>query len=83
MLRRCVAVALCAAVVVAPSARSAEVDMARRADELKALKFGMFIHWSLATFTGSDIALGNTPISLFNPTGCDTDQWVSDAAGER
>ncbi len=51
--------------------------MTKRAEELKALKFGMFIHWSLATFTGSDIALGSTKISLFNPGGCDTDQWAS------
>jgi alpha-L-fucosidase len=76
---RVFAVALCVVLTIAPAARSAEVDMAKRAQEIKDLKFGMFVHWSLATFTGFDIALGKEPLSLFNPSGCDTDQWASEA----
>lgn len=77
MSRLFAAVVSSAVFVAAPVARSAEVDMAKRVEELKALRFGMFIHWSLATFTGGDIALGSTDLSVFNPSGCDTDQWAA------
>jgi alpha-L-fucosidase len=76
MSRVFAAAALCV-FLAAPAARSAEIDMVKRVEELKGLKFGMFIHWSLATFTGNDIALGGTKVSVFNPGGCDTDQWAS------
>ncbi len=67
----------CAFLSVLSAAPSAEVDMARRAEELKNLKFGMFIPWSLSTFSGQDETIGCKDLSLFAPTGCDIDQWVS------
>ena len=43
------------------------------------LRFGMFIHFGILTFTGS-WAQGNLDITQFNPTGLDCDQWASAAA---
>ena len=62
---------------LASVAQSADVDMAKRAEELKNLKFGMFTNFSFSTFSGKDETIGVKDLSLFNPTGCDTDQWVS------
>jgi alpha-L-fucosidase len=54
-------------------------DMSRRAQELKDLKWGMFICWSFSTFSGKEWTPGVTNVSFFNATGCDTDQWVTTA----
>jgi len=43
------------------------------------LRFGMFLHFGILTFTGS-WAQGNLDITQFNPTGLDCDQWASAAA---
>jgi alpha-L-fucosidase len=42
------------------------------------LRFGMFIHFGILTYTGS-WAEGNLPIEMFNPTKLDPAQWA-DAA---
>jgi len=44
------------------------------------LKFGMFIHFGLNTFEGKEWGEGNTPLSVFNPTDLNTDQWCEVAA---
>ncbi len=65
---------------LAPSARSdSPVDMTRRADELKQLRFGMFICWSFSTFSGKEWTPGIQDVAFFNPTSCDTDQWAATA----
>jgi len=43
------------------------------------LRFGMFIHFGILTFTGT-WAQGNLDITQFNPTGLDCDQWAAAAA---
>ncbi|MFM7181277.1 MAG: alpha-L-fucosidase [Verrucomicrobiales bacterium] len=50
-----------------------------RVKELQDLRFGMFICWSFSTFSGKEWTPGVTDLSLFKPTGCDTDQWVRTA----
>ena len=72
-----VAAALCGIVAAVPAARAAYANMAKRVEELKNLKFGMFISWSFSTFSDKDCTPGIEDVSFFNPTGCDTDQWVS------
>lgn len=52
-----------------------DVDMKIRAEELKDLRFGMFICWSFSTFSGHEWTPGVDDISFFNPTGFDPDQW--------
>jgi alpha-L-fucosidase len=47
-----------------------------RGKEIADMKWGMFVCWSFSTFSGKEWTPGITDIDLFNPTGCDTDQWV-------
>jgi alpha-L-fucosidase len=54
-------------------------DMSRRAQELKDLKWGMFVCWSFSTFSGKEWTPGVTNLSLFKATGCDTGQWAKSA----
>jgi len=57
-------------------AGAANTNMAARVEQLKALKFGMFICWSFSTFSDKDCTPGIKGVSLFKPTGCETDQWA-------
>ncbi len=50
-----------------------------RAADLKNLKWGMFVCWSFSTFSGKEWTTDAKDISLFRPTGCDTDQWARTA----
>jgi alpha-L-fucosidase len=56
-----------------------ETDLAKRAEELKNLKWGMFICWSFSTFSGKEWTPGVMDVSFFKATGCDTDQWARTA----
>ncbi|MGD0089465.1 MAG: alpha-L-fucosidase [Planctomycetota bacterium] len=62
-----------------PLAAAEDVDMAKRAEELKDLKWGMFICWSFSTFSGKEWTPGVTDVGFFKATGCDTDQWAQTA----
>jgi alpha-L-fucosidase len=42
------------------------------------MRFGMFIHFGILTYTGS-WAEANLPIAMFNPTGLDPSQWATAA----
>jgi alpha-L-fucosidase len=46
-----------------------------RAEQIKDMKFGMFICWSFSTFSGYEWTRGVEDVSYFRATGCDTDQW--------
>jgi alpha-L-fucosidase len=70
--------ALLAATALAATAAE-PVDMNKRAEELKNLKWGMFICWSFSTFSGKEWTPGITDISFFRATGVDTDQWARTA----
>jgi alpha-L-fucosidase len=52
---------------------------AARVKELQDLRWGMFICWSFSTFSGKEWTPGIKNLSRFNPTGCDTEQWVKTA----
>ena len=54
-------------------------DVARRAEELKNLRWGMFICWSFSTFSGKEWTPGVRDLADFKATGCDTDQWARTA----
>ena len=58
---------------------SLPVDMSKRAEELKNLKWGMFICWSFSTFSGKEWTPGIKDISFFRATEVDTDQWAKTA----
>jgi len=46
------------------------------AGHIRKNQFGMFIHYGLGTYTNEQWATPNTPITVFNPTKLDTDQWA-------
>ena len=50
-----------------------------RAQEMKDMKFGMFICWSLSTFSGKEWTGEELPVEFFRATECDTDQWARTA----
>ncbi len=69
-----------ALVLGATIAHAAEpVDMAKRAEELKNLRWGMFICWSFSTFSGQEWTRGVEDVSFFRATEVDTDQWARTA----
>ncbi len=47
-----------------------------RLKQFEALKFGMFIHWGMSTYDGQELS-GGTPLSVYDPTNLDVDQWIS------
>ena len=61
------------------SAIAAPVDLRQRAEELKSLRWGMFVCWSFSTFSGKEWTPGVADASFFRATGCDTDQWARTA----
>lgn len=50
-----------------------------RAQQIKDMKFGMFICWSFSTFSGQEWTRGVTNVNYFKASGCDTDQWCKTA----
>lgn len=70
---------ICANVVASPAAE--KVDMHKRAEELKNLKWGMFICWSFSTYSGIEWTPGIKDVAYFKATTCDTDQWARTAKG--
>jgi alpha-L-fucosidase len=41
------------------------------------LKYGMFLHFGMSTFTGDELDNGKSPAQLFNPSRLDVAQWIS------
>ncbi len=53
-----------------------KIDDHVRAEQIKEMKFGMFICWSFSTFYGSEwTPTLDKEATFFKATGCDTDQW--------
>jgi len=53
-----------------------KIDDQVRAEQIKEMKFGMFICWSFSTFYGKEwTPTMDKDASFFKATGCDTDQW--------
>lgn len=53
-----------------------KIDDRERAEQIKEMKFGMFICWSYSTFSGKEwTPTLDKDASFFRATGCDTDQW--------
>lgn len=57
-----------------PPAMSAE-----RVREFQDLRFGMFICWSMSTFSGYEWTPGVRDVNFFHPTGFDPDSWAAAA----
>ncbi len=79
-----VSILLAAAFSQAQPAASAQAEPKEaRVKELQDLRWGMFICWSFSTFSGKEWTPGIKNLSRFNPTGCDTEQWVKTAKKAR
>jgi len=65
---------------VAAARAAAAQDRARLAEELLTWKFGMFLHFHIATFVSREWALGYEDPLLFSPGKLDTGQWADEAA---
>jgi len=71
---------LCMLICIAGGAeQGSPLDAASRARELANLRCGMFVCWSLSTFSGHEWTRGVTSPDFFKATGCDTDQWCRTA----
>jgi alpha-L-fucosidase len=62
-----------------PATTTSSVDMDKRMREFRDLKWGMYLCWSFCCFSGKQWTPNVKDISLFNPSGCDTDQWARTA----
>jgi len=63
---------------------ASEIDTDRLADEVRAqqirdLKFGMFVCWSFSSVSGKEWTQEPHGPDFFRVTGCDTDQWCKTA----
>jgi alpha-L-fucosidase len=50
-----------------------------RVEELKKLRFGMFICWSFSTFSGKEWTPGIRDVSFFRARSADVEQWAATA----
>jgi alpha-L-fucosidase len=66
-----------------PVNSSRPVDVNEQVREFKNLKWGMYLCWSLTCFSGKVWTPNVQEISLFKPSGCDTDQWARTAKDAR
>ncbi len=78
-----IALVVCGAVTGARSALAGspeKLDDAVRAQQIKNLRWGMFVCWSFSTFSGHEwTPTRDKDASFFRATGCDTDQWCRTA----
>ncbi|MCK5271702.1 MAG: alpha-L-fucosidase [Sedimentisphaerales bacterium] len=84
MKARAFALFLTMVIVGACFASMPKINKARLPDEIrvqqiKNLKFGMFICWSFSTFGGKEWTTDPHGPDFFKATGCDTDQWCRTA----
>lgn len=79
-MKRIIPTLLLLSIILSPLRAAETVDMNRRAEELKNLRWGMFICWSYSTFSGSEwTKTQDKDAAYFRATAVDTDQWARTA----
>ncbi|MEI7532923.1 MAG: alpha-L-fucosidase [Verrucomicrobiae bacterium] len=58
------------------TARETKAPMDARMVWWRDLKYGMFLHFGMSTFTGKEIDAGNQPSTTYAPIKPDPDQWI-------
>ncbi len=53
-----------------------DADETPRMKEWRSLKYGMFLHFGMSTFTGNELDPGNHPSTTYAPPQVDADQWI-------
>jgi alpha-L-fucosidase len=70
----------CTGTLAVPAITMEKIPDDVRAQEIKEMKFGMFICWSFSTFSGQEwTPTLDKNASYFKAAGCDTDQWCETA----
>jgi alpha-L-fucosidase len=65
---------------VEPVGDASRMSDRARAEQIKAMKWGMFVCWSYSTFSGQEwTPTQDKDAGYFRATGCDTDQWCETA----
>lgn len=59
--------------------KTAATPLATLQQQFVDLRFGMFIHFNIPTFANQDWPDPEAPVSLFNPTKLDCNQWAATA----
>ena len=62
-----------------PAINANKIPDAVRAQQIKDLRFGMFVCWSFSSVSGQEWTKEPHGPEFFNVTGCDTDQWCETA----
>ena len=71
---------LCISCTSVPHINTTKLPDEVRAQQIKDMKFGMFVCWSFSTFSGREWTKTlDKDASYFKATGCDTDQWCQTA----
>ncbi len=60
-----------------PGERNAYENQKKLMQDFQSLKYGMFIHFGMSTFTGREIDPGDMPSATYTPTALNVDQWIS------
>jgi alpha-L-fucosidase len=75
LLKSCFFICLIVVIGLQPIVSKAQSKSGKMPD----LHFGMFICWSLSTFSDEEWTRGITNVSFFNPADANTDQWCKTA----
>lgn len=59
------------------SKRGSQRHTIKRLKQWEAMRYGMFIHFGMSTFTGIEHADGKVPASTYAPDKLDVEQWIS------
>ena len=70
---------LALALLSAPARAGFQPVSEARVQQLKDLRWGMFVCWSFSTFSGKEWTPGVTNVDFFKATDVDTDQWARTA----
>lgn len=77
---KCTLISDCTATGEPPAITTAKIPDEVRAQEIKNMKWGMFICWSFSTFSGQEwTPTTDKDAAYFKAAGCDTDQWCETA----
>ena len=68
-----------ASLAAEPATNANKIPDAVRAQQIKDLRFGMFVCWSFSSVSGQEWTKEPYGPEFFKVTGCDTDQWCETA----
>jgi alpha-L-fucosidase len=77
-----VALLVCTTTFAQPN-KNGNRDLTALQKDFLSWKFGMFLHYNMATYAGVEWATGKEDPLLFNPTHLDCEQWADAAASAR